>query len=86
MNPDKVVPCEVQAKRSPQILPLLAEAIRQPSQPPNLHPHSEVLALNVRCANTLRIGIADDWDSLRGNDFGGAVACFASDRRAVDLD
>ena len=55
VNPTEVVVREVQAEGSPQILPLFAEGIRQTGEPPNLHPHGQVPALNVRSANAARI-------------------------------
>src|ERR1039458_7222045 len=43
------------------VLPLLAESICQPRQSPNLHPHREVLALDMRGANLRPVGIAENW-------------------------
>lgn len=84
MNAAEVVVGEVEAIRAPQVLPLLAEGIRQSREAAHLHSDREVLAFNVRGANSLRIGIAHDWDSLRVRDFGGAVLAFAF--RVVGVD
>ena len=47
VDPHEVVPREVEAQRGPEVLPPLAEGVRQPGKPSNLHPHREVLPLNV---------------------------------------
>jgi hypothetical protein len=54
----------VQAERSPQVLPFLREGIRQPRQSADLHPHGEVLPLNNRSADALRIGSSDAFNRL----------------------
>ena len=51
VNPHEVVPREVQAQRGPQILPLLAERVRQSGQAADLHPHREILPLDMRRAD-----------------------------------
>jgi hypothetical protein len=43
----EIVVREVQASRRPKVLPLLAEAVRKARQTAHLHPHREVLALNM---------------------------------------
>src|SRR5438105_1767263 len=40
----------------------------------------------MACANTVVIGLADDWDSLRCDYFGRRIPPFAFGRGAVDLD
>jgi hypothetical protein len=47
----------MEAVRSPQVLPLLAERIRQPWQPAHLHSDSEVLAFHMRRADLRGLGI-----------------------------
>jgi len=86
MDAAEVVVGEVQAEGGPQVLPLLAEGIRQAGKPANLHPHREVLALHNRSADTLGIGAAHDWDHLRAGDLRRAVPRFALNGRAVNLD
>lgn len=69
MNPAKIIEGKVQRESGPVVFELLREAIRQPGETSNLHPHGEVLALDIRGANAARVGISDDWDHLRGNHF-----------------
>ena len=47
----KVVVSEMQAVSRPQVLPLFAEGIRQPSEPPHLHADGQILSLHVGRAN-----------------------------------
>ena len=54
----EVVPSEVQTERGPQVLPLLAERISQSGKPANLHPHREVLPLDVGCADSSLIKLS----------------------------
>jgi hypothetical protein len=63
-------------------LPLLAEAIRQPVKPADLHPHREVLALHVGRANAVAIRVADNWNHplLRRPQRGGSGACIRESR------
>jgi hypothetical protein len=42
------------------VLEFLREPIRQPSEPAHLHPHGEVLALGIGCADVLGIRVAFD--------------------------
>jgi hypothetical protein len=42
------------------VFELLAERIRQPSEPPHAHPHREVRPLSIGRADVLRIGVAGD--------------------------
>ena len=67
MNSAKVVVAEPQAESGPVVLPLLAEAVREPRESANIGPHGEILPLHVRRADTFRIGFAHNWDHLRGN-------------------
>ena len=56
VNPAEVVVGEVQAVRGPQILPLLAERVRQPSESPHSHANREVLTLDIAGAYVARVG------------------------------
>ena len=47
MDTDEVVPGEVQGERRLEVRPLLRESVRQPRQAADVHPHCQVLALNV---------------------------------------
>src|SRR5437764_9768904 len=58
MNSAEIVVGEVQRDSSFQVRQLFAESICEPCQPAKLHPHREVLALNVRRADMVGIGIA----------------------------
>ena len=57
MNPAEVVIGEVQAVGSPQVLPLLAEGVREPGEAAHLHADREVLALHNRCADSFGVGL-----------------------------
>ena len=83
MNAAEVVVREIQRKRRPVVLKLLRESVGQASESPNLHPHGEVLTLNVRRANTFRIGGTHNWDHLRAHHFSRAIARFAFRECAV---
>ncbi len=67
------------------VLDLLTERVRQASEAAHVHPHREVLALDVRRADVFRIGIASDFFYLAPEAHGGAVARFVAGVRAVDL-
>jgi len=84
MNPAKVVPSEMQAIRSPEVLPLLAESIRQAGEMAHAHADREVLALYMGCADSASIGVSHNWGHLRRNHFAGRVAVFIG-RIAVHL-
>jgi AcrR family transcriptional regulator len=86
MNTAEIVKSEMKAERGPQVLPLLAKAVRQACQSAHLHSHCEILAFHDGCANASRVWIPEDWDSLRRNHFGRRVAAFAFGRGAIDLD
>jgi len=47
VNPAEVVERKVQAEGGPEVFPLFGEGVCQPRQPPDHHPHGEVLALHV---------------------------------------
>jgi hypothetical protein len=86
VNPAEVVVREVQAVRSPQILPFFAEGIRQPRKAAHLHSDGEILALHDGSADTGGIAMAEDWDHLRIKDFSGRILALAFRRLALDLD
>jgi hypothetical protein len=46
MDPDEIVPSEVQAISGPEVIPFLAEGIRQARQSAHLHSDGEVLAFD----------------------------------------
>ena len=87
VNAAEIVIGEVQAVGRPQVLPLLAEPIRQPRQSAHLQSNREVLALHMRRADLLRIGIPHDWDPFRVRHVGRAVAAALFFRGlGIDLD
>jgi hypothetical protein len=49
----------VQSNRIGVIIQLLAESIGQPRKAPHVHPHCQVLALNVAGRDVLLVGIAN---------------------------
>ena len=81
MNSHEVIICKIEGKGGVVIRPLLAEGICQAGEPPNLHSHGEVLALDVAGANLVGIRLSDDWHDLRGNYFGRRIPCFLLARR-----
>jgi len=70
----------------PVVLPFFAEGIREPSKASHSHADTKILALHNRVADTLRIGIARNWDHLYGSDFGGRVPRLAFLRGPINLD
>ena len=70
----KIVIGEVQRKRSFQVLPLLAEAVRQPCQPSHAHAHGEVLPFNVRRADFVLVWVTVDRCGDRFHYIGRTVA------------
>jgi len=86
VNAPKVVPAIPKHHSRAVVFPLLAEAIRQPSEPAKAHPKREIRTLHYRSANTFRVRVARDWDHLHGSDLGGRVAGLPLLRGAIDLD
>jgi hypothetical protein len=86
VNPAEIVVGEVQAVGSPQVLPLLREAIRQSREAAHLHSDCEVLALHVGRADFGGIGFPHDWDLLRVRHVGRAVPALAFRVLRIDLD
>src|SRR5256886_13110876 len=58
VHPTKIIPREMQAHSCFQVRQLLAESIGQAGEPPELHSHGQVLALNEAGRDVLGIGIA----------------------------
>ena len=86
MNPAEVVIREVQAVRGPQILPFLAEGVRQARQAAHLHSDGEVLPFHDGSADTGGIAMAEDYDHLSIKDFSGRILAFTFRRLPVNLD
>ena len=85
MQPDKVVIHVVERDGVGVVLDLLAERVREPGEPAHMHPHGEVLALDVGRGDVLRVGATLDLDLAGSGAFGGAVAARRTRRGAVDL-
>lgn len=62
----EVVIGKVQRDSSFVILELLTEGVRQPRESADVHSHREILALDVGCADAVRVRISadHDWDRL----------------------
>src|SRR6185312_7785962 len=86
VNPAEVVIPKPEAERGPVVLPLFAEAVREPSEPADAHSHAEVLAFYVGRADAFRVGVAHNWDHLRTDNFGGGIAGFALNGCTIHLD
>jgi hypothetical protein len=56
------------------VLELLAERIRQAGKGAKAHSDAEILALDMRRADALRVGSPDAWDYFRRNHVSGRVA------------
>ena len=59
MDADEIVIHEVERQRVAVVLKLLRKGIRQPREPAHGHAHREVLALGIRRADVLCVGLAD---------------------------
>jgi hypothetical protein len=55
MNADEVIPERIERDHVRVIFKLLAECVRQPSEPPHRHSHREVRPLGIRRADVLRV-------------------------------
>jgi hypothetical protein len=60
MYPDEVVPSIMNRQRGDVLLDLFRVRVSQSSEPPHLHPHCEILALNIACADVFWIWVADN--------------------------
>ena len=68
------------------VLNLLAESVGEPGEPAHVHPHGEVLTLDVGRRDVRHVGLAFDADLLRPGALGRAVAALrVVGRGAVDL-
>jgi hypothetical protein len=86
MNAAKVVVHMKQGQHSDVIFELLTEGVRQPGEPPHIHPHVEVLSLNVGRADMLRVGRTNDGLSLSAKTLRRAVTGCPLRIVAIDLD
>lgn len=82
MDAHEVVPDGVERDHVHVVLELLRERIRQPGEPPHLHPHGQVLALGVAGRDVLRARVARDRRLTRPDALAGAVAPLSRAGRA----
>ena len=85
MNAAEVVVHMKQRQHSDVIFELLTEGIRQPGEPAHVHPHVEILSLDVGRADVLRVGRTDDRLSLGAKTLRRAVTGRPLGIAAVDL-
>ncbi len=86
MNADKVVIHHVERDRVGVIFDLLRKGVCQAREAAHVHPHREIVPLDIGRADVRRVGIAFDLFLLRASAFRRAVAALgAFGRRAVNL-
>ena len=78
MDAAKVVERKPARDSGPMVFPFFAEGIRKPRETARAHPNAEVLALDDRSADALRVRCSHNWDYLYGLDFSRAVPALAS--------
>ena len=69
MNANEVVVPEVQADSRDVVFQFLAESVREPSKPPHVRTHCEVLAFHVAGGYVLSIRLAADVLTLGSDAF-----------------
>src|ERR1039457_2943948 len=82
----KVIVHMKQRQHSDMIFKLLTEGVRQPGEPPHVHPHVEILSLNVGRADMLRVGRTNDRLSLGPKTLCRAVTDCSLGIAAINLD
>jgi len=75
----------MQRNRARMVLNLFAECVGEPSEAAHVHPHREVLALNVRRADVFRIGVAGNLALLGSDADCRAISLLALRLRAIDF-
>jgi len=86
MNAHKVVVHVEQRNRVHVILSFLAESVSQASEAPHVHPHGEVLALDVAGRNMLLVGVAKNGIARDAKTLRRAVTVLAFRIATVNLD
>ena len=86
VNAAEVAKTEPAGERSPVVLPLLREGVREPWKPAGTHADRQVLPLDVAGANFLRIGLPENWDHLHVDDLSRGVPALALASGPVDPD
>ena len=82
----EVVPAEVQCDCGLVVAQRLAEPVHEPGGSPNPHSHGQILPLDARCADPLRVRVSHDGDHLRIDHFCRRIPHLALTRAAIDLD
>jgi hypothetical protein len=85
MNAREVVSHEMQRNHMNMVFDLLAKRVRQPREAAHVHPHREVLPLNVAGADMVGIRRARDGFLLRADANAGAVTAGRFSRLALGL-
>lgn len=85
MNPDEIVVHVVDRQRCDVVLDFLRERIGQSCVAAHLHPHGQVLALDVAGANVARIRAADLGFLLASDALSGAIADLGSLARTAPV-
>src|ERR1035438_5499273 len=75
MHATEIIVCEMQSTSRFQVPKFLRESVRQARESPHLHPHGEVLALDMRGTDASRIGIAVSHLGYNLNDWAWGVFC-----------
>jgi hypothetical protein len=86
VDPAKIVERKPAGHGGPMVLPLLTKGIREPGESPVAHARAQTAALDYGSADTLGVGLAEDWDNLHGLNLRRAVTRFAVLGGSVDLD
>ena len=86
VNANEIVVHMKQRQHSDVIFELLTEGVRQPGESPHIHPHVEILSLNVGRADMLVVGRADNVDTLGAQTLRRAVTGCSLGIAAVHLD
>ncbi len=65
MNPHEIIVGKMQSQCGFEVLKLLTEGIGEPCKAPDLHAHSQVLALHAVCGDMLLIGVSLEDGGIR---------------------
>jgi len=84
MDAPEVIPAVPEHDGSAVVLPLIAEAIREASEPAKFHPKRKVAAFHDGRTNAVRVGLTHNWDYLHALDLGRAVAALPLTRGPVE--
>ena len=85
MKAHEVVIREVESDRSLEIIQLFGKRIGQPGETAHVHPHRQILALNVGCADVLWVRIAHYNLAFTADALGWRIPFFGLFRCPVNL-